>query len=124
MKDKERTYFKDLEDIPKLERLAYEPIFYHSSKCRCESYKSIGGNMKKGEPTENEVMELCAEEEEKPELKLIGEDGNVFFILGKAVREGRRAGWSEEKIKKFQEEAMSGDYDHALQICMDYFDVT
>ena len=60
----------------------------------------------------------------KPRLKLIGEDGNVFFILGKATREARRAGWSKEKIEKFQKEAMSSDYDHALQTCMDYFEVT
>lgn len=59
----------------------------------------------------------------KPELKLIGEDGNVFFILGKAVREAKRAGWDEEKIEKFKKDAMSGDYDHALQICMEYFEV-
>ncbi len=60
----------------------------------------------------------------KPELKLIGEDGNVFFILGKAVREARRAGWDEEKIERFKEDAMSGDYDHALQACMEYFEVS
>ncbi|MBL7083419.1 MAG: hypothetical protein ISS41_07305 [Candidatus Aminicenantes bacterium] len=59
----------------------------------------------------------------KPELRLIGEDGNVFFILGKAVREAKRAGWSKEKIKAFQEEAMSGDYDHVLQLCMEHFEV-
>jgi len=59
----------------------------------------------------------------KPKLKLIGEDGNVFYILGKAVREARRAGWTEEKIKKFQREATSGNYDQALQTCMAYFDV-
>ena len=59
----------------------------------------------------------------KPRLELIGEDGNVFSILGRATREAKRAGWSEEKIKKFQAEAMSGDYDHALQTCMEYFDV-
>jgi hypothetical protein len=59
----------------------------------------------------------------KPKLKLIGEDGNVFYILGKAVREARRAGWSEEKIAEFKEKAMSADYDNALRVCMDYFDV-
>ncbi len=59
----------------------------------------------------------------KPRLKLIGEDGNVFYILGKAVREARRAGWSEEKIAEFKEKAMSADYDNALRVCMDYFDV-
>lgn len=79
--------------------------------------------MKKGELNESEVMDLCANEEEKPELRLIEEDGNVFFIMGKAVREARRAGWSEEKIEKFKEDAMSGDYDHALQTCMEYFEV-
>jgi len=78
--------------------------------------------MKKGELNESEVMDLCADEN-KPELKLIGEDGNVFFILGKAVREAKRAGWSEEKIEKFKEDAMSGDYDHALQTCFKYFDI-
>ncbi len=59
----------------------------------------------------------------KPELKLIGEDGNVFFILGKATKVARQAGWSKEKIKEFQEKAMSGDYNNALTTCMDYFDV-
>jgi len=59
----------------------------------------------------------------KPKLKLIGEDGNVFYILGKAVREARRAGWTEEKITEFKEKAMSDDYDNALRVCMDYFDV-
>ena len=59
----------------------------------------------------------------KPKLKLIGEDGNVFYILGKAVREARRAGWTEEKIAEFKEKAMSGDYDNALRTCMAYFDV-
>lgn len=71
---------------------------------------------------EREVANLCAEEE-KPELKLVGEDGNVFFILGKAVRVARQAGWSEEKIEKFKEDAMSGDYNNVLRLCMEHFDV-
>lgn len=60
----------------------------------------------------------------KPELKLVGEDGNVFFILGKAIKEARRAGWSAEKIDKFKKDATSGDYDHALQVCQEYFEVS
>ena len=59
----------------------------------------------------------------KPELKLIGEDGNAFFILGKAVREAKRAGWDKEKIEKFQKEATSGDYNKVLTTCTKYFDV-
>ena len=59
----------------------------------------------------------------KPKLKLTGEDGNVFFIIGRAVKFARRAGWTEERIKTFTEEMQAGDYDHALQTCMKYFDV-
>ena len=59
----------------------------------------------------------------KPELKLVGEDGNAFFIIGKAVRVAKKEGWSKEKIEKFQKEAMSGDYNKVLQTCMEYFDV-
>lgn len=59
----------------------------------------------------------------KPELKLIGEDGNVFFISGKAIREARKAGWPEEKIEKFKKEAMSGDYNNVLRLCMENFAV-
>ena len=59
----------------------------------------------------------------KPELNLIGQDGNAFFILGKAIKEAKRAGWDSEKIKEFQEKAMGGDYNQLLQTCMEYFDV-
>ncbi len=59
----------------------------------------------------------------KPILQLSGQDGNVFFILGRARKIARRAEWSEEKIAKFTKEAQSGDYDHALQTCIKYFDV-
>ena len=58
----------------------------------------------------------------KPKLKLIGEDGNVFFVLGKAIREARKAGWSKERIEKFKKDAMGGDY-NVLRLCMDNFDV-
>lgn len=60
----------------------------------------------------------------KPKLKLIGEDGNVFFIIGKAVREAKRAGWDKEKIEKFKEDCMSGNYDNVLCLCMEHFEVT
>ena len=59
----------------------------------------------------------------KPTLVLVGEDGNAFFILGKAQKVAKGAGWSEEKRKQFIDEAMSGDYDHLLRVCMEYFEV-
>jgi len=60
---------------------------------------------------------------EKPVLKLVGEDGNAFFILGRASKVARRAGCSQEKIDEFMTEAKSGDYDNLLCTCADYFDV-
>ena len=59
----------------------------------------------------------------KPELKLVGEDGNAFAILGKAVRVARTAGWSREEVQKFQAEATSGNYDNLPFVCQKYFDV-
>lgn len=59
----------------------------------------------------------------KPKLKLVGEDGNAFFILGKAQRAAKKAGWSKEQIDAFMEEAQSGDYNNLLSTCMEYFDV-
>ena len=59
----------------------------------------------------------------KPELRLVGKDGNAFFILGRATRVAGKAGWSKEQIDAVMEEAMSGDYDHLLCTMMEYFDV-
>lgn len=60
----------------------------------------------------------------KPKLQLIGEDGDALAILGRARRAARKAGWSKEKANKVMQEAMSGDYDHLLQIMMKYFNVS
>lgn len=56
----------------------------------------------------------------KPKLQLSGDDGNVFFILGKAKRVAQQNGmdWSEIQAK-----ALQGDYNHVLQVLMEYFEV-
>lgn len=57
---------------------------------------------------------------EKPKLKILGEDGNAFAILGKARRV---ANDNDMDWPTIQKEAMSGDYDHLLQTMMKHFDV-
>jgi hypothetical protein len=57
---------------------------------------------------------------EKPKLQLSGEDGNAFFILGKAQRLARENNMNWGEIKS---EATSGDYDKLLQTMMKYFEV-
>lgn len=52
-------------------------------------------------------------------VKLIGEDGNAFSILGKVSKEMRKAKIGKEEIDKFMHEAMSGDYNHLLRVTME-----
>jgi len=47
-------------------------------------------------------------------VRLVGEDGNAFSILGRVQQAMRRGGVPDEERKAFFEEATSGDYDHLL----------
>jgi len=59
-------------------------------------------------------------EEKRPECQLIGEDGNVFFIIG-AVRKALRKAGFENEAEQFVEEATSQkSYDDVLRLCMEY----
>lgn len=53
-------------------------------------------------------------------VKLIGEDGNAFSIIGKVKKELKRSGYDNTFIEKFIDEATSGDYDHLLKTVMKY----
>ena len=53
-------------------------------------------------------------------VKLIGEDGNAFAILGRVSREAKKH-LDKQTVDKFIEEATSGDYDHLLETCLKYF---
>lgn len=54
-------------------------------------------------------------------LKLVGEDGNAFAILGRA-RAALRSNGRASDIEKFTSEATSGDYVHLLVVCCEWFD--
>ena len=56
-------------------------------------------------------------------VKLVGTDGNAFAIIGKVNSAIKRAGY-EQEAKDFMKEAISGDYDHVLQTCMKYVNIT
>lgn len=58
------------------------------------------------------------------EVELEGSDGNAFVILGKVGGAMRRAGVPKTEIDEFHAEAQSGDYDHLLQTCMKWVDVS
>jgi hypothetical protein len=57
---------------------------------------------------------------EKPVVKLIGQDGNAFAILGACARVARKNKMDWEAIQK---EMTSGDYNHLLATADKYFEI-
>ena len=53
-------------------------------------------------------------------VKLVGEDGNAFAIMGRVTKALKRAGATSEEITEFREQAMSGDYNHLLQVVLSW----
>lgn len=63
-------------------------------------------------------------------VKLAGEDSNAFSILGRvtsAIKAGLRDTYPMSEIKDicdaYRKDATSGDYDHLLQVTMNYVSV-
>ncbi len=55
-------------------------------------------------------------------VKLIGEDGNAFYILGKVVNEMKKNGYTN-LVDEFLKEAKSSDYNHLLATVMEYVNI-
>ena len=72
--------------------------------------------------TDGSLDESQASVPERLPLKLVGEDGNAFAILGRALQALRQAGRGDEWAA-FEAEATSGDYDHLLAVVMCWFEV-
>ena len=58
------------------------------------------------------------------DVQLTGVNGNVFSVMGTVRRALKRGGATPEQISEFQSDAMSGDYDHVLQTCMKWVNVS
>lgn len=55
-------------------------------------------------------------------VKLVGEDGNAFLILGKVSKAIKQSD-HPELADEFMKEATSADYDHLLVTCMKYVEI-
>jgi hypothetical protein len=65
-----------------------------------------------------------SESEKKPKAKLIGENGNIFNLMGIATRALKNAG-QPEKAKEMQEKIFTADcYEESLRIIREYVDVS
>ena len=62
--------------------------------------------------------------ETKPEVILVGADGNAYAIMGRVTKALKRAGADKEYTDKYMAEAMAGDYDNLLVVTMGYVEVS
>lgn len=60
----------------------------------------------------------------KPEVVLVGEDGNAFAIMGRCKVAAKEAGWTTEEWKAVFDEMMDGDYNHLLNTVREHFEVS
>ena len=59
----------------------------------------------------------------KIKVKLIGEDGNAFAIIGRVRQALKKGGVPEEEIAKFTKQAQSGDYSNVICTCCEWVNV-
>ena len=55
----------------------------------------------------------------KVKVQLVGEDGNAFSIRGRVSKALKRSG-QPEAAAEYLKRATSGDYDHLLQVTLEY----
>lgn len=60
----------------------------------------------------------------KPNCPLIGEDGNIFHLVGIAARTLKRNGLSEQASEMTSKVFDSGSYEEALGIIGEYVNIT
>lgn len=59
----------------------------------------------------------------KPKCKLVGENGNIFNLMGIASRTLKKAGLREEAEEMVDRVTKSGSYIEALAIISEYVDI-
>ena len=62
-------------------------------------------------------------EDNKPTVVLIGQNGNAFSIIAACNRAARKAGWTKESADDLTNEMMSGDYDGLLLVAAKHFNI-
>lgn len=66
---------------------------------------------------------IVKEREDRPQVTLVGEDGNAFYMIGACRRAAFEAGWTRDEVNALVEEMMAGDYDHLLGVITTRFNV-
>jgi hypothetical protein len=56
-------------------------------------------------------------------VKLSGNDGNAFSVMGAVQSALKKAGASKEELDQYVSDSMSGDYDNLLRVAMEWVKV-
>ena len=56
----------------------------------------------------------------KVEVKMVGQNGNAFAIMGRWQAAARKGGWTPAEIKEVIDNATSGDYNYLLATIMEW----
>ena len=62
------------------------------------------------------------QQRQKPKMELLGQDGNIFGVLGRASRLLKEAGQKDQADEMFRRVTSSGSYEEALRIVSEYVD--
>ena len=62
------------------------------------------------------------QQRQMPKMELLGQDGNIFGILGRASRLLKEAGQKDQTDEMFRRVTSSGSYEEALHIISEYVD--
>lgn len=93
---------------------------------RLQTHENFGGTWL-SDYVDNKLGGFVTEEtaeKKKPDCKLIGEDGNIFNLIGIASRTLRQNGMAEQAVEMRDRIRASGSYDEALCIIGDYVNIT
>jgi len=66
-------------------------------------------------------MAIIERKETKPVIDLTGPQGNAFSILGHASSLASKLGFTKEENQKIQDDMMSSDYEHLIQVFDSHF---
>jgi hypothetical protein len=57
-------------------------------------------------------------------VKLVGESGNAFVIIGRVIHAMQKADVPSADIQAYRAKATCGDYDNLLRVTMEYVDAS
>ena len=105
---------QELKDILRQALVSANPAPYEARICYGQ-----GGTYRW--PTESPAAKQEAQPE-KPSVKLVGTDGNIFAVVGRCARVLREAGQADQAKEMTESVSKARSYDEALGICMRYVD--